>query len=447
VSEVIVKLKKLHAAQKEILEKRKRFNVIKCGRRFGKTELSQELISETILRGEIIGLWTPTYRDLYEVWQHCKHIFHDILTAKDEGVKQMRFITGGKADFWSMEDPDSGRGRKYHRAIIDEAEKAGKFQQAWEQTIRPTLTDYSGDAYLFSTPKIGITYFKEVAKHQEIHDSWQTFIYPTSANPHIDPKEIESARLLLPDAIFRSEYLADDIDAMAENAFAYLYKSITHESTEAIFQPSKQIIIKIDFNLNPFAVTFSHYWRDNNGYHWHTFDEAEIANGSVPAMVDLIKSKYGAYLGAAILTGDAMGNKGDISQRDNATLYQQLLRGLNMNNVQIKVPGNPTHENSRADVNYILANFPDYKINPKTCPNLCRDMRAVQCDAFGEIVKRNRKDLNQRADYLDTERYGINTFLRSWIKEHQNHNRIMPQKNFQSENGNGKILQNGNGVH
>ena len=33
-----------------------------------------------------------------------------------------------------------------------------------------------------------------------------------------DTNEIESARLLLPDAIFRSEYLADDIDSMAENA-------------------------------------------------------------------------------------------------------------------------------------------------------------------------------------------------------------------------------------
>lgn len=419
MNEVIVKLRKLHDAQKEIITTRKRFNVIKCGRRFGKTELSQELISETVLSGGIVGIWTPTYKDLYEVWMHCKNIFHDVISGKDESVKQMRFVTKGKADFWSMEDPDSGRGRKYHRAIIDECEKATKFQQAWEQTIRPTLTDYAGDAYLFSTPKIGITYFKEVAKHEIIHNDWKTFIYPTQSNPYINPEEINSARLLLPDAIFRSEYLADDIDAMAENAFAHLYKADKHESESAIFQPSKQIIIKVDFNLNPFAVTFTHYWQDREGYHWHTFDEAEIANGSIPAMADLINSKYSRWLHAAMITGDAMGNRGDISQRDNATLYQQLIRELRISPAQLKVPGNPTHENSRADVNYVLANFPDYKINPVTCPNLCRDMRAVQCDAFGSIIKRDRKDLNQRADYLDTERYGINTFLRQWIQQHQ----------------------------
>jgi hypothetical protein len=82
------------------------------------------------------------------------------------------------------------------------------------------------------------------------------------------------------------------------------------------------------------------------------------------------------------------------------------------------LPHNPTHDNSRADVNYALCHFPDFKINPKTCPNLCRDMRNVQCDAFGEILKKDRKDLNQRADFFDTERYGINTFLRKWIDTH-----------------------------
>ena len=32
---------------------------------------------------------------------------------KDEQVKQIELITGAKVDFWSLEEPDSGRGRKY----------------------------------------------------------------------------------------------------------------------------------------------------------------------------------------------------------------------------------------------------------------------------------------------------------------------------------------------
>lgn len=203
-----------------------------------------------------------------------------------------------------------------------------------------------------------------------------------------------------------------------ENPFASEYKPEKHESEKAVFRPNIPIRISIDFNLNPFAVTFSHCFRDQEGEHIHFFDEASISGGSIPKMVDLIKARYGKYLFNAEITGDAMGNQGDMSQRDNASLYIQLLRGLGMRDSQLKSVNNPTHENSRADVNYILFNFPDFKINPKTCPSTCIDMRTVQVDAFGSIMKKNRNDLTQRADHLDTVRYLINTFMKEWIEAH-----------------------------
>jgi PBSX family phage terminase large subunit len=202
------------------------------------------------------------------------------------------------------------------------------------------------------------------------------------------------------------------------NPFATQYTRKKHESLEAIFDKNKQLLIKIDFNLNPFAVNFSHMWRDDKGEHFHTFNEASIEKGSIPAMVDLIKTTYANQLPNCIITGDAMGKRGEISQRDNASNYRQLQRGLNLKDSQMWLPANPTHENSRADTNYVLCHFPDYKINPLTCPQTCLDMRTVQCDAFGSIIKKNRNDLTQRADFIDCERYGINTFLKKWIESH-----------------------------
>jgi hypothetical protein len=202
------------------------------------------------------------------------------------------------------------------------------------------------------------------------------------------------------------------------NAFATQYTREKHESLEAVFDKNKQLLIKIDFNLNPFAVNFSHMWRDDKGEHFHTFDEASIEKGSIPAMVELIKTKYANQLPNCIITGDAMGKRGEISQRDNASNYRQLQRGLNLKDSQLWLPSNPTHENSRADTNYVLCHFPDYKINPLKCPQTCLDMRTVQCDAFGSIIKKNRNDLTQRADFIDCERYGINTFLKKWIESH-----------------------------
>lgn len=201
-----------------------------------------------------------------------------------------------------------------------------------------------------------------------------------------------------------------------DNPFASQYSQANHESIEAVFDRNKQLLIKIDFNLNPFAVNFSHIWRDSKGEHYHTVNEESIKNGSMPAMIDLLNNKYEPVLHNCFVTGDAMGRKGEISQRDNASLYLQLQRGLRLKDSQMKTPkANPTHENSRADTNFVLRHFPDYKINPKTCPQTCLDMRTVQCDAFGSIIKKDRSDVTQRADFLDAERYGINTFLRKWI--------------------------------
>lgn len=402
-----------HEKQQYLLDNRVRFNVLKCGRRFGKTEICQELILETFEAGNYAGYFSPTYKDLYEVWKTTLNNFHDVIESKSETVKQVVFINGAKVDFWSMEEPNSGRGRKYHRAIMDECEKAQKFQEAWEQSISPTLTDYGGDAYFLSTPKFGDTYFKELCKKETESDLWKTFIYSTYDNPHIPREEIEVMRDMLPQPIFDCEYMAMDVDGKALNPFAHQYDKAHHEKPVE-FDPHKQLYISIDFNLNPFAVTFWHFFQDVRGYHFYGIDEAEIAQGSIPAMIELIRMRYGSHLHQAILTGDAMGKARSLGEKDNASHYLQLQRGLGLSAHQLKVPGNPTHENSRSDVNELLwhSKQPNTKyhfaMNHDRMPNTCRDFRNVQCDATGAIMKGNRKDLNQRADYIDTGRYFIN---------------------------------------
>jgi hypothetical protein len=424
MTEIQIKLKNPHPAQKEILNNRKRFNVLKCGRRFGKTEIFQELASESIEQGHIFAYFSPTYKDLYEVWHEIQRVFYGIIESKSETVKQLIFTGGAKVDFWSMEDPDSGRGRKYHRVVVDECEKAGKFQQAWEESIRATLTDFKGDAYLISTPKFGDTYFKKICHNEKQFADWKTFIFTSYDNPYIDREELDEARRLLGDAVFDCEYMAKDLDGKSVNPFAFQFTESKHICDPLPFNPNKQLYISVDFNLNPFCVGFSHIWRDTL-IHWHVIDEVSIPNGSIQSMVEAIKLRYAAQISNCRLTGDHMGVNGQLGERDNASFYTQLKRGLNLRDAQVITPANPTHENSRADVNYFL--YHSSKDNPdfdfkvySNCKGVIRDLKTVQCDAFGEIKKKDRKDLAQQADLLDGAiRYTCNTFLKSFILEHQ----------------------------
>ncbi len=110
---------------------------------------------------------------------------------------------------WSLDSPDSGRGRAYAVVVIDESALVPNLEQAWQQTIRPMLTDYVGQAWFLSTPK-GMNYFKtlfNLGQDPERGD-WAAWQMPTSENPYIEPGEIVSARLDLTESAFNQEYLA-----------------------------------------------------------------------------------------------------------------------------------------------------------------------------------------------------------------------------------------------
>jgi hypothetical protein len=238
-------------------------------------------------------------------------------------------------------------------------------------------------------------------------------------NPYIEPSYVQSLKDNMPPDEYKRFVDGDWNVIRVENPFITTLDESRHTGTQPFYDIKKQLNIWIDFNLNPFSGTFHHIWRDQDGDHHHQFNECAINNGSVPVMIDYIRDRYSPSLPNCIITGDAMGNRGDISQRDNASLYIQLIRGLGLRESQLHLAANPTHENSRADVNYYLYNHPDVKIHKEHCKGTIQDFKTVQCDAFGGIIKRNRNDLSQRADFLDTFRYGINNVQYKWINIHQ----------------------------
>jgi len=95
--------------------------------------------------------WSEVYADLADALQ-------PILDTSSKGAAVMRLRTGGRLDFWSLENPIAGRGRRYHRIVVDEAAFAkdgdnkidGSMMAIWEKAIKPTLYDYGGEALICS---------------------------------------------------------------------------------------------------------------------------------------------------------------------------------------------------------------------------------------------------------------------------------------------------------
>lgn len=176
------------------------------GRRWGKSSLGQFLISSNF--DKPIGWFAPTYKLLEEAWRDLVFTYGQVITGKNSTSKRIDFVGGGSIDFWSLDNAEMvARGRAYALVIIDEAAMASGLEQAWQQSIRPTLTDFEGGAWFLSTPK-GLNFFHDLYRLGQTDPNWMSWQMPTSSNPYIKKSEIEAARLELPDIVFAQEYLA-----------------------------------------------------------------------------------------------------------------------------------------------------------------------------------------------------------------------------------------------
>lgn len=209
-------LPRLHPPQQAMRDGALRYNVARCGRRFGKTALGLDLlIDDSMLRGLPVAWFAPTYRVLEDVYREAKRLLVPLTAATNKTEMRLELVTGGVMEFWTLDGPDPARGRKYARIVVDEAAMVRDLKTRWEQAIRPTLTDLKGDAWFMSTPK-GKNFFAELCQRGQtparVREGWRDFHAPSAANPFLDPAEIEAARRELPDLVFRQEYLAEFVD-------------------------------------------------------------------------------------------------------------------------------------------------------------------------------------------------------------------------------------------
>lgn len=399
-----IKLKHLHPAQKQVKTESKRFNILKCGRRFGKTHLSIELAVDTLLDGHPVAYYAPTYKDAYEWWNELKFTIHEAIESKDETVKQLKIITGGKLDLWSMEDPNSGRGRKYKRVIMDECEKALNFKQAWLQAIRPTLTDFEGDAYFLSTPKFGKTYFKEIFEYPAKFDNWAAWRFTTYDNPHMKKEEIDLARAQYDDLTFRCEFMAEDVD-LTNNPFCYAFDEARHVKP-CSFDDGHYLMISTDFNVDPITATASQYIDGQKRF----IKEFRLRNSNIYELCDHIKAAFPTA--SILLTGDATGRNRSALSVGNINYYTVIKQKLSLTDQQIKVPSvNPAVSDRRVLCNSILQNQ-DLIIDP-SCKYLIEDLKYVEVNDKGDIDKTKDK---HRAHLIDGFGYDLNTFHSNLLK-------------------------------
>ena len=202
-----------HPGQRALHECPARFRVCAMGRRWGKTTACvHELFQRAIITVGVYWWIAPTYRLARKGWD----LFHteipkEVVLTQSKSEHCIELVNGSRLYFLSADRPEMLVGEGVSGLIVDEAARVKR--EAWEYSLRPTLTDTRGWALFASTP-LGRNWFHHLFQRGEDSDqpSYASFRFPTTDNPYIDPAEVGSARRELPLQVFRQEYIADFVD-------------------------------------------------------------------------------------------------------------------------------------------------------------------------------------------------------------------------------------------
>lgn len=191
-----IELPRPHAGQKRILAERDRYTVVRCGRRWGKTVFGEVDIIPTALAGEPTGWFAPTYKYLDEPWRDINRILAPAILSSSKQEKRVILKTGGCIDFWTMDDPNCGRSRKYRKVVIDEAGLVPTLSEIFYGAIKPTLADLRGEALMLGTPKGRRAIQEFFAKGEQGDAGWRSFRGRTRDNPYIPAAEVDEAEAM-----------------------------------------------------------------------------------------------------------------------------------------------------------------------------------------------------------------------------------------------------------
>lgn len=200
--------------QREVFKDNTRFKVVVAGRRTGKTRFAAMMLIIKALecenRDATVLYAAPTFAMAKVLmWDLVQELARPVLSKANINDGEITLINGVKIRIRGADNPDSLRGYKLHYAVLDESKDMR--ETVWPLVVRPALSDLKGQALIIGTPEPGESQFRDQYELGLTGDDaeWKSWLFPTSCNELIDPKEIESAKRTLSTAQFEQEYNAN----------------------------------------------------------------------------------------------------------------------------------------------------------------------------------------------------------------------------------------------
>lgn len=228
----------------------KRFSILVCHRRAGKTvAVLNQIIKTTVMcplpnpRGIFIA---PSFAQAKDIsWTYLKHYTRGIPGMEfHEAELRCTFPTGAMIRLYGAENPDRVRGTYADIAGFDEPASMD-LGGIWESVVRPALSDRNGKAVFIGTP-MGEDIFFDLYQNALTDPQWFSMRLKASESGILPEEELVAARKIMTPEAYEREY---EVSFSATFPGAYYAKDI-----EAAEEEGRIKRVPRDQNLEVYAA-------------------------------------------------------------------------------------------------------------------------------------------------------------------------------------------------
>lgn len=232
----------------------RRFGVMICHRRWGKTVLAVSRLCRNAANGgeTYRGAYiAPTYRQAKDVaWDYLTKIAVACGAEINRTFLSVRFPNGAKISFYGAENPDSLRGLDLCDVVIDEV--AQMPASLWSKIILPMLVSSQGTALFVGTPQgknLLLNIWEDARKDP---DHWVSLMFKASDTGLFKPETLEHVRRSMSEEEYLQEYECSFLASLKGSYYGKLLEQAEHEGRlcRVPYNPGSAVITAWDLGFS-----------------------------------------------------------------------------------------------------------------------------------------------------------------------------------------------------
>jgi hypothetical protein len=406
-----------HEQQSACFRSTARFNINHSGRRSGKTEIAKRKIVKLAFKGSFLYpdwygfVAAPTRIQAKRIyWADLKALVPRQLLRRDPDESNLILHTypNSQIHVLGMDRPERVEGSPWDYGLLDEF--GNMKSKAWQEHVRPALSDRKGKCDFIGVPEGRNHYFDLTEKAKESKDhSWAVWHWPSWEI--LPEEEIEAAKHDMDELVFNQEYGGEFISFTGR--VYYTFNNQIHIGRYKQFYDSKRpLVLCFDFNVSPGTASVIQELGTNIFKHIRTgtvttvLDEVYVPRQSnTPIVCRKIIEKYKDHQGLVLCYGDSTGGStgtAKVKGNDWDLIKQELYPYFGQRlffNVPIKNP------RERQRVNAVNSRFLSYSGDVRmvidgNCKYTIKDFEGVRVieGSAGEIDKKSDPMLTHLSD-------------------------------------------------